>query len=155
SSPCRHRARSCDLARFRGSHARNDIGQQSYRPTGRRVHDLPAGSCRGRAAGYGRMSAAPLRVLIVDDEPPIRKLLRMGLAAQGYQIMEAPNGKAALELIEQGPDLIVLDLGLPDVQGLDLLSMLRARNERAPIVVLSSRGDETERLRRSIWVLMT
>ena len=91
------------------------------------------------------MSAAPLRVLIVDDEPPIRKLLRMGLAAQGYQIMEAPNGKAALELIEQGPDLIVLDLGLPDVQGLDLLRMLRARNERAPIVVLSSRGDETAR----------
>jgi len=92
------------------------------------------------------MSAAPLRVLIVDDEPPIRKLLRMGLAAQGYQIMEAPNGKAALELIEQGPDLIVLDLGLPDVQGLDLLRMLRARNERAPIVVLSSRGDETAKV---------
>jgi len=92
------------------------------------------------------MSAAPLRVLIVDDEPPIRKLLRMGLAAQGYQIMEAPNGKAALERIEQGPDLIVLDLGLPDVQGLDLLRMLRARNERAPIVVLSSRGDETAKV---------
>ena len=92
------------------------------------------------------MSAAPLRVLIVDDEPPIRKLLRMGLAAQGYQIMEAPNRKAALELIEQGPDLIVLDLGLPDVQGLDLLRMLRARNERAPIVVLSSRGDETAKV---------
>ena len=92
------------------------------------------------------MSAAPVRVLIVDDEPPIRKLLRMGLVAQGYQIMEAPNGKAALELIEQGPDLIVLDLGLPDVQGLDLLRMLRARNERAPIVVLSSRGDETAKV---------
>ena len=43
------------------------------------------------------MSAAPLRVLVVDDEPPIRKLLRMGLAAHGYQILEAPNGKTALE----------------------------------------------------------
>ena len=46
------------------------------------------------------MSAAPLRVLVVDDEPPIRKLLRMGLTAQGYQTLEAPNGKAALELFE-------------------------------------------------------
>ena len=47
------------------------------------------------------MSAAPLRVLVVDDEPPIRKLLRMGLAAQGYQILEAPNAKTALELLGQ------------------------------------------------------
>jgi two-component system KDP operon response regulator KdpE len=92
------------------------------------------------------MSAAPVRVLIVDDEPPIRKLLRMGLVAQGYQIMEAPNGKVALELIEEHPDLIVLDLGLPDVQGLDLLRTMRARNERVPIVVLSSRGDETAKV---------
>ena len=88
------------------------------------------------------MSAAPLRVLVVDDEPPIRKLLRMGLTAQGYQIVEAPNGKTALELLGQSPDLIILDLGLPDMQGHELLRMIRARNEAVPIVVLSSRGDE-------------
>jgi two-component system KDP operon response regulator KdpE len=88
------------------------------------------------------MSAAPLRVLIVDDEPPIRKLLRMGLTAQGYHVLEAPNGKTALELLEQRPDLVILDLGLPDVQGFDLLRTIRARNEQVPIVVLSSRGDE-------------
>ena len=88
------------------------------------------------------MSAAPLRVLVVDDEPPIRKLLRMGLTAQGYQTLEAPNGKAALELLSQAPDLIILDLGLPDTQGHDLLRTIRARNESIPIVVLSSRGDE-------------
>jgi two-component system KDP operon response regulator KdpE len=88
------------------------------------------------------MSAAPLRILVVDDEPPIRKLLRMGLSTQGYQILEAPNGKAALELLEQKPDLVILDLGLPDIQGMELLRMLRARNEGVPIVVLSSRGDE-------------
>ena len=88
------------------------------------------------------MSAAPLRVLVVDDEPPIRKLLRMGLGAHGYQILEAPNGKIALELLSQAPDLIILDLGLPDTQGHDLLKMIRARNESVPIVVLSSRGDE-------------
>jgi two-component system, OmpR family, KDP operon response regulator KdpE len=44
------------------------------------------------------MSAAPLRVLVIDDEPPIRKLLRLGLSAQGYQIVETGSGKAALEL---------------------------------------------------------
>jgi two-component system KDP operon response regulator KdpE len=88
------------------------------------------------------MSAAPLKVLVVDDEPPIRKLLRMGLSTQGYEVLEAPNGKAALDLVDRNPDLIILDLGLPDVQGLELLRMLRGRNERVPIVVLSSRGDE-------------
>jgi two-component system, OmpR family, KDP operon response regulator KdpE len=88
------------------------------------------------------MSAAPLKVLVIDDEPPIRKLLRMGLAAQGYAILEAPNGKASLELLAQNPDLVILDLGLPDMQGLDLLRMIRARSESVPIVVLSSRGDE-------------
>jgi two-component system KDP operon response regulator KdpE len=88
------------------------------------------------------MSAAPPKVLVIDDEPPIRKLLRMGLTAQGYEILEAPNGKKSLELLEQKPDLVILDLGLPDIQGLELLRMIRARNESVPIVVLSSRGDE-------------
>ena len=88
------------------------------------------------------MNAAPLRVLVVDDEPPIRKLLRMGLTTQGYQIIEAPNGKTALELLSQSPDLIILDLGLPDMQGHELLRTIRARNDSVPIVVLSSRGDE-------------
>jgi two-component system KDP operon response regulator KdpE len=89
------------------------------------------------------MSAAPLRVLVIDDEPPIRKLLRVGLSAQGYQTVEASSGKAALELLgEQAPDLIILDLGLPDMQGHELLRTLRARNDSVPIVVLSSRDDE-------------
>jgi len=88
------------------------------------------------------MSAAPLRVLVVDDEPPIRKLLRIGLNAHGYHILEAQNGKTALNLLDQAPDLIILDIGLPDIQGHELLRMIRARNEGVPIVVLSSRGDE-------------
>ncbi len=92
------------------------------------------------------MSAPPLRVLVVDDEPPIRKLLRMGLATQGYQVLDAPNGKTALELSAQKPDLIILDLGLPDIPGLDLLRTLRGRDERVPIVVLSSRGDEAAKV---------
>jgi len=89
------------------------------------------------------MSAALRRVLVVDDEPPIRKLLRVGLAAHGYQTLEASSGKMALELFrEQPPDLIILDLGLPDMQGHELLRTMRARNDRVPIVVLSSRDDE-------------
>ena len=88
------------------------------------------------------MSAAPLKILVVDDEPPIRKLLRMGLSTQGYEILEAGNGKASLQLLAQKPDLVILDLGLPDMQGLDLLRMIRARDEKVSIVVLSSRGDE-------------
>jgi two-component system, OmpR family, KDP operon response regulator KdpE len=88
------------------------------------------------------MTAAPLKILIVDDEPPIRKLLRMGLTTQGYQILEATNGKTALELLSKEPDLVILDLGLPDIQGHELLRMIRARHESVPVVVLSSRGDE-------------
>ena len=88
------------------------------------------------------MTAPPIKVLAIDDEPPIRKLLRMGLSTQGYEVLEASNGKNALELLAQNPDLVILDLGLPDMQGLDLLRTIRARNERVPIVVLSSRGDE-------------
>jgi two-component system, OmpR family, KDP operon response regulator KdpE len=92
------------------------------------------------------MSAAPVRVLVVDDEPPIRKLLRTGLSAHGYHVLEAPNGKIALGFLDQSPDLIILDLGLPDVQGHELLRTIRARNESVPIVVLSSRGGENDKV---------
>ena len=86
-------------------------------------------------------------MLVIDDEPPIRKLLRMGLGAQGYQTLEAANGKEALDLLSKNPDLIILDLGLPDAQGHDLLHTIRARNEQVPIVVLSSRGDEAGKVK--------
>ncbi|MDE2376483.1 response regulator transcription factor [Bradyrhizobium sp.] len=88
------------------------------------------------------MSANPIKVLVIDDEPPIRKLLRMGLSTQGYDVLEASNGKVALEKLAEEPALIILDLGLPDIQGHELLRTIRARNESVPIVVLSSRGDE-------------
>jgi two-component system, OmpR family, KDP operon response regulator KdpE len=88
------------------------------------------------------MSAAKIKVLVIDDEPPIRKLLRMGFSTQGYEVLEASNGAVALDLLAENPALIILDLGLPDIQGHDLLRMIRGRNESVPIVVLSSRGDE-------------
>ncbi len=89
------------------------------------------------------MSTSPIRILVIDDEPPIRKLLRMGLSSQGYHVLEAPDGRAALDLLgREAPDLIILDLGLPDVKGHELLRVIRERHETIPVVVLSSRGDE-------------
>jgi two-component system KDP operon response regulator KdpE len=71
----------------------------------------------------------------------------MGLSTQGYQTLEAPNAKTALELLGEAPDLVILDLGLPDADGHDLLRTIRARNEAIPIVVLSSRGDEAGKVK--------
>ncbi len=93
------------------------------------------------------MSAPPLKVLVIDDEPPIRKLLRMGLGTQGYQMLDAPNAKTALELMTEKPDLVILDLGLPDMQGLELLRQIRQLREDLPIVVLSSRDDEVAKVK--------
>lgn len=93
------------------------------------------------------MTGRALKVLVVDDEPPIRKLLRMGLSTQGYEVLEAPSGRVALEKLAEGVDLVILDLGLPDVDGHELLATLRSRHEAMPIVVLSSRGDEAGKVR--------
>ena len=92
------------------------------------------------------MNAPPLRVLVIDDEPPIRKLLRMGLTTQGYRVIEAPDGQTALDHLREKPDLVILDLGLPDMQGLELLRTMRIRDEGVPIVVLSSRADESAKV---------
>ena len=92
------------------------------------------------------MNAPPLRVLVIDDEPPIRKLLRMGLNTQGYRVIEAADGQSALDHLREKPDLVILDLGLPDMQGLDLLRAMRTRDEGVPIVVLSSRSDESAKV---------
>ena len=111
---------------FVEAHARHDRRGKPHRPHRRGLH-YHACRCLGQCAqaGYGRMTAAPLKVLVIDDEPPIRKLLRMGLTAQGYQIPKQANGKTALELMSEAPDLIILDLGLPDIQGHELLRTIR------------------------------
>jgi two-component system KDP operon response regulator KdpE len=89
------------------------------------------------------MSARHTTILVVDDEPPIRRLLRTSLASQEFNVLEAADGQAALAWIEQGePDLVILDLGLPDIAGLDLIRMLREGGSAIPILVLSSRADE-------------
>ena len=93
------------------------------------------------------MSALAARILVVDDEPPIRKLLRMGLGTQGYDVLDAATGKAALEGMAAKPDLVILDLGLPDMQGLDVLRTVREGGSDVPVIILSSREDEAGKVR--------
>src|SRR5262249_41735925 len=142
--PSGHRAWSRYLARLCRSDERNHPRRQPIRLPRRRLYHQIADRQRAATVGSSSMSAAPLRVLVIDDEPPIRKLLRVGLSAHGYQIMEASSGKMALELLSEQPppDLIILDLGLPDMQGHELLRTMRGRNDSVPIVILSSREDE-------------
>jgi two-component system, OmpR family, KDP operon response regulator KdpE len=88
-------------------------------------------------------AAAPLRILVVDDEPAIRRFLRAGLTAQGYVITEVDKGLAAVEVVRRnGTDLVVLDLGLPDIDGLEVIRRIRETGSVLPIVVLSIRDDE-------------
>ena len=89
------------------------------------------------------MTNQNVSILVVDDEPPIRKLLRVGLGSQGYAVSEAPNARAAIELMQtESPDLILLDLGLPGMTGLELLGKWRGDGLDIPVVILSSRTDE-------------
>jgi two-component system, OmpR family, KDP operon response regulator KdpE len=94
------------------------------------------------------VKAAPLKVLVVDDEPAIRRFLRTSLTAQGYLVTEAENGTAALEDLRRAPiDILVLDLGLPDINGLDIIERVRGQGSTMPIIVLSSRTDETGKVK--------
>lgn len=89
------------------------------------------------------MTATDIKVLVVDDEPAIRRLLRVGLSTEGYAIREAATAREAIERIaEELPDLVILDLGLPDMSGQELLQKWRAEALALPIVILSSRTDE-------------
>jgi two-component system KDP operon response regulator KdpE len=86
------------------------------------------------------------RVLIVDDEPPIVRVLKPSLAACGYDVAVAENGAAALSQIAQwAPDVIILDLGLPDMDGKRIIEQMREWSH-APIIVLSARHEAEERI---------
>ncbi|PYE32142.1 two-component system KDP operon response regulator KdpE [Rhizobium sp. PP-F2F-G38] len=90
------------------------------------------------------MTHATVKILVVDDEPPIRKLLDVGLSSQGFAISGAPNARSAIALAQSDvPDLVLLDLGLPDMSGHELLARWRSENVPFPVIILSSRTDET------------
>ena len=87
-----------------------------------------------------------LRILVVDDEPPIHRFLRPALEASGYVVLRADTGSAALhQIANAAPDMIVLDLGLPDMDGKEVLA--KARNfTKVPIIILSARDREAEKI---------
>lgn len=93
-------------------------------------------------------SGVPLRVLVVDDEPAIRRFLRASLTAEGYVVTEAENGEGALKLLRRNSfDVVLLDLGLPQMTGFEVIAQAREASLNVPIVVLSSRNDEGGKVR--------
>jgi two-component system, OmpR family, KDP operon response regulator KdpE len=86
------------------------------------------------------------RVLIVDDEPAIRKFLRVTLASQSFMVIEAASGQEALEKIASDkPDIVILDIGLPDINGIEMTGLLRKWTQ-IPIIILSVRGAESDKI---------
>lgn len=91
-------------------------------------------------------SAPPARILVIDDEPQIRRFLDISLRAQGYVVALAESGHAGLaELAAQGADLVVLDIGLPDLDGHDVLRELRQWSP-VPVIMLTVRDGEAEKV---------
>jgi two-component system KDP operon response regulator KdpE len=92
------------------------------------------------------MTEKSVRVLVVDDEQAIRRYLRVSLCAHGYELFEAASGQEALQAVAiTRPDLIILDLGLPDLDGVDVTRSLREWTE-TPIVILSVRDQECDKI---------
>lgn len=92
------------------------------------------------------MTENGLRVLVVDDEPAIRRYLTVLLSAHGYAVFEAGDGQTAMAaVLADRPDLIILDLGLPDLDGVEITRMLREWT-RIPIIILSVRGQEADKV---------
>ncbi len=92
------------------------------------------------------MSDPSFRVLIVDDEPQIRRFLRTSLSAHQYAVIEATNGQEAiLATTDERPDIVILDLGLPDMDGLHVIRRVREWS-KVPIIVLSVRGREADKI---------
>ena len=86
------------------------------------------------------------RLLVVDDEPAIRRFLRIALQAAGHEVEEVATGQEALRLVTaHRPELMLLDLGLPDIDGLEVIAAVRAFH-RLPIIVLSARAEETDKV---------
>ncbi len=85
-------------------------------------------------------------IIVIEDEAQIRRFLRTALASEGYKLIEAETGKQGLnEAMTRKPDLIVLDLGLPDMDGIEVVKALRAWSS-VPIIILSARSQESDKI---------
>ncbi len=92
------------------------------------------------------MPDRPLTVLVVDDEPSIRELLRHHLEHAGYRVQEAADGENAWRLAQGGPDLIILDIMLPGLDGLEVCRRLRAAGNQVPVLMLTARDEEIDKV---------
>ena len=134
-----HRRRFGDVggARVRRGDGRHHRGQQH---TGWRAHGGGGSGCAAR----GR--CAVTRVLVIDDEPHILRALRINLSVRGYEVVTASTGAGALRAAaEHKPDVVILDLGLPDISGIEVLAGLRGWLS-VPVIVLSARTDSSDKV---------
>jgi two-component system, OmpR family, KDP operon response regulator KdpE len=92
------------------------------------------------------MRKSASKVVVIDDESQIRRFISIGLKLHGYQISEAPNGEEGLNSVAQNrPDVVILDLGLPDMSGIEVLQMIRSWSN-VPVVVLSVEAEEQQKI---------
>ena len=93
------------------------------------------------------MSAHQWLILVIEDEAPIRRFLRVSLESENFKLLEAASGVEGISLAaSHQPDLIILDLGLPDLDGLEVISRLRQWSS-TPIIIVSARGKEDDKVR--------
>lgn len=85
------------------------------------------------------------RILVVDDDPAIREVLGIALKQAGHSVLEAGDGVAALARLAEGPDLVVLDIGMPEMDGLEVCREIR-RDNAVPVLFLTARADEVDRI---------
>ncbi|HTZ16903.1 MAG TPA: response regulator [Dissulfurispiraceae bacterium] len=86
-------------------------------------------------------------ILLIEDEPQMRRFLRVTLQSHGYELLESASGKEGLvEVSTRKPDVVLLDLGLPDMDGLEVLSVIRQWSQ-TPVIILSARGQEQDKIR--------
>lgn len=91
------------------------------------------------------MTNAPV-IIVIEDDPPIRRFLRTGLSTQGFTVFEADTGKQGIiEAQVRKPDLVILDLGLPDMEGVEVIKTIRAWSA-IPIIILSARSSEQHKI---------
>ena len=133
------RARSFDRQGVGRGNGRTNLGRKPGGPPARLAAHRRLADCE-----RGNMSTA--RILVVDDEPAILRFLRPALEASGYDVLHAETGREALRMAaNSAPDVIILDLGLPDMDGKDVLAQARSFTS-APIIILSARDRETEKI---------